>query len=143
MLPAPFNAALPLLLAFSLAGCASVDAGAPLADVNRLTQPHTGQPLADQPLAAEALAERLREPLSADAAVQLALQNNLALQARLARLGVTAVEVADAGRLPNPGFRFSRLTRGSEVELERGWHVDLARLLTLPLVRAASMTCWR
>jgi len=42
-----------------------------------------------------------------------------------------------AGRLPNPGFRFSRLTRGSEVELERGWHIDLARLLTLPLVRTA------
>ena len=28
-----------------------------------------------------------------------------------------------------------RLTRGDEVELERGWHVNLARLLTLPLVR--------
>ena len=138
MSPAPFNAALPsLLLALALAGCASVHPGAPLADVERLTLPHTGQPLIDQPLAADALAERLREPLSADAAVQLALQNSPALQARLARLGVTAAEVADAGRLPNPGFRFSRLTRGSEVELERGWHVDLARLLTLPLVRAA------
>jgi len=137
MPPAPFYAALSLLLALTLAGCASVDPGAPLADVNRLTEPHTRQPLADQALPPDALATRLREPLSADAAVQLALQNNRALQARLARLGVTAVEVADAGRLPNPGFRFSRLTRGSEVELERGWHVDLARLLTLPLVRAA------
>ncbi|MFG6489153.1 TolC family protein [Roseateles sp. BYS78W] len=137
MPPVPFHAALPLLLALALSGCASVDASAPLADVNRLTQPHLGQPLADQPLPPEELAERLREPLPADAAVQLALQNNRALQASLARLGVTASEVADAGRLPNPGFRFSRLTRGSEVELERGWHVDLARLLTLPLVRAA------
>jgi len=137
MSPAPFHAALPLLLALTLAGCASVDPGAPLADVNRLTEPHTRQPLADQPLSPATLAARLHEPPSADAAVQLALQNNRALQARLARLGVTAAEVADAGRLPNPGFSFSRLTRGSEVELERGWHVDLARLLTLPLVRAA------
>ncbi|MEO6278521.1 TolC family protein [Roseateles sp.] len=137
MPPFSTNVALPLLLALTLTGCASVDPGAPLADVNRLTEPHTHQPLADQTLPPEALAERLREPLSADAAVQLALQNTRALQARLARLGVTAAEVADAGHLPNPGFRFSRLTRGSEVELERGWHVDLARLLTLPLVRAA------
>ncbi|MFT7724624.1 MAG: TolC family protein [Roseateles sp.] len=135
MTPSP--AALPLLAALLLAGCASIDPGAPLAEVNRLTQAHTGQPLADQPLAADALADRLREPLPADAAVRLALQNNRALQARLAGLGVTAAEVDAAGRLPNPGFSFSRLTRGAEVELERGWHLDLARLLTLPLVRAA------
>jgi outer membrane protein TolC len=133
----PINAVLPLLLALSLVGCASIDAGAPLAEVSRLTEPHTRQPLADQTPPPELLGRLVREPLSADGAVQLALQNNRALQARLAGLGVTAAEVADAGRLPNPGFRFSRLTRGSEVELERGWHVDLARLLTLPLVRAA------
>lgn len=126
-----------LIASLALAGCASVDPGANLAEVNRLTQAQTGQALPAQPLAPNELAARLREPLSADAAVQLALQNSRALQARLARLGVTAAEVAEAGRLPNPGFRFSRLTRGSEVELERGWHVDLARLLTLPLVRAA------
>jgi outer membrane protein TolC len=133
----PFKAVLPLLLALTLAGCASIDPGAPLADVNRLTEPHTRQPLTDQTLPPEVLGRLVHEPLSADGAVRLALQNNRALHARLAGLGVTAAEVADAGRLPNPGFRFSRLTRGSEVELERGWHVDLARLLTLPLVRAA------
>jgi len=120
------------LLAAALAGCASTppDAVAPVAQLSR-------QLLSTAPPSADDIAARLREPLTADAAVQLALQNNHALQARLARLGVTAAEVAEAGRLPNPGFRFSRLTRGSEVELERGWHVDLARLLTLPLVRNA------
>lgn len=121
----------------ALAGCASVDPGTHLGEVNRLTQAHTGQALALAPLSAQQLAEALREPLSADAAVQLALKNSRGLQARLARLQVTAAEVAEAGRLPNPGFRFSRLTRGSAVELERGWHIDLARLLTLPLVRTA------
>lgn len=123
--------------ALALGGCASVDPGANLAEVNRLTQAHTGQPLALEALTAQQLADALREPLSADAAVQLALKNSRGLQARLARLGVTAAEVAEAGRLPNPGFRFSRLTRGDEIELERGWHVDLARLLTLPLLRQA------
>lgn len=118
-----------------LAGCASVDPGGAVPEVSRLTQAHTGQPLATQPMPPADLAAALREPLSADAAVSVALQNNRSLHARLARLGITAAEVAEAGRLPNPGFRFSRLTRGSEIELERGWHVDLARLLTLPLVQ--------
>jgi len=120
------------LLAAALAGCASTppDAVAPVSQWSRQTL-STTLPSTDD------VAARLREPLTADAAVQLALQNNRALQARLARLGVTAAEVAEAGRLPNPGFRFSRLTRGSELELERGWHIDLARLLTLPLVRRA------
>ncbi len=125
-----------LALLAALTGCATAPPDS-IEPVSRLTQAHTGQPLSATLPSPAQLAERLREPLPADAAVRLALQNNRALQARLARLGVTAAEVAEAGRLPNPGFRFSRLTRGSEVELERAWHVDLARLLTLPLLRQA------
>ena len=120
----------------ALAGCANTPAD-DIAPVSVLTQPHTGQPLSAALPSADHIAERLRDPLTADAAVQLALRNNRALQARLARLGVTAADVADAGRLPSPGFRFSRLTRGSEVELDRTWSIDLARLLMLPLVRGA------
>lgn len=121
----------------ALAGCASVETPASLDEVGRLTQPHTGQALTTGPLPPADVAAALREPLQADGAVALALQNNRGLHARLARLGVTAAEVAEAGRLPNPGWRFSRLTRGAEVAWERGWHIDLARLLTLPLVRQA------
>ncbi|PZP31577.1 MAG: RND transporter [Roseateles depolymerans] len=136
----PARAALLLLGSTTLlAGCASFrpDPDATLAPVNTLTQARTGQALSRQPLSPEQLAERLREPLSADAAVQLALLNQRELQVRLAQLDLTALDVAEAGRLPNPGFRFSRLSRGSERELEREWNIDLARLLTLPLVRAA------
>ncbi|MGM9479611.1 TolC family protein [Roseateles sp. NT4] len=132
----PFARACGLALLAALAGCATAPPD-DIAPVSRLTEPHTAQPLSATLPSPDQIAERLREPLTAEAAVQLALQNNRGLQARLARLGVTAAEVDAAGRLPNPGFRFSRLTRGSEVEIERGWHVDLARLLTLPLVRAA------
>lgn len=137
MHPLPLARACGLALLSALAGCATTAPPDSLDAVSRLTQPHTGQPLSPQPPTPEQLAQRLREPLAPDAAVQLALQNNRALLARLARLGVTAADVDEAGRLPNPGFRFSRLTRDSEVELERGWHIDLARLLTLPLMRAA------
>ncbi|MDP2057832.1 MAG: TolC family protein, partial [Thiobacillus sp.] len=38
-----------------------------------------------------------------------------------------------AQRLPNPGFSIGRLSRGSEVEWERSLHLNLARLLTMPM----------
>ncbi|GAB4113982.1 MAG: TolC family protein [Rubrivivax sp.] len=79
--------------------------------------------------------ELLARPLDMDAAVQLALLNNRGLQAALADLGITEAEVVQAGRLPNPGFRFGRMTRGDEIELERGLHLNLARLLALPRVQ--------
>jgi hypothetical protein len=47
--------------------------------------------------------------------VQLSLLNNRGLQADFQELGITEAELVQAGRLPNPGFSFSRLTRGDEV----------------------------
>lgn len=127
----------PALLAL-LSGCGSPPPSTDSVDaVSRLTQPHTHQALVATPPSGDQIARELREPLGADAAVRLALQNHRGLQSRLARLGVTEAEVAEAGALPNPGFRFSRLTRAGEVELEAGWHLNLARLLSLPLRRQA------
>jgi hypothetical protein len=55
----------------------------------------------------------------------------------LCRLGITEAEIVQAGRLPNPGFSFGRTTAGDEIELERGLHLNLARLIALPLVQRA------
>ncbi|MBZ9664784.1 TolC family protein [Pseudomonas sp. LMG 31766] len=77
--------------------------------------------------------ELLADPLSLDAAVQLALLNNRGLQASLDELGIGEAERVQAGRLPNPGFSYGRLEKGSEVEYERGLHLNLARLIALPL----------
>ena len=82
---------------------------------------------------AERVAELLAEPLTADAAVQIALLNNPGLQASFDELGISEAERVQAGRLPNPGFSFGRLEKGSEVEYERGLHIDLARLIAMPL----------
>jgi outer membrane protein TolC len=81
------------------------------------------------------VAELLKRPLSADDAVQLALLNNMGLQAQYFELGIGEAELVQSGRLPNPGFSFARLTRGSEVELERSFHVNLARLIALPALQ--------
>ncbi len=39
-----------------------------------------------------------------------------------------------AGRLPNPGFSFGRMSQGDEREIERGLHFNLARLVAMPLI---------
>jgi outer membrane protein TolC len=75
----------------------------------------------------------LAQPLSADDAVQIALLNNPGLQAAFNTLGIAEADWVAARRLPNPGFSIGRFTRGSEVEWERSLHLNLARLLTMPM----------
>ncbi|WP_295638991.1 TolC family protein [uncultured Methylibium sp.] len=123
-----------------LAGCASVDHDAAFGPVAQAAQEHVGQPIrwtrdADQRAASDArVAELLAQPIGPDAAVQIALLNNRGLQAAFEQLGITEAERVQALRLPNPGFSFGRLRRGDEVEIERGLHLDLARLLAAPIV---------
>ena len=75
----------------------------------------------------------LDKPLGADDAVQIALLNNPGLQAAFNTLGIAEANRVAAQRLPNPGFSIGRLTKGSEVEWERSLHLNLARLLTMPM----------
>lgn len=78
--------------------------------------------------------ELLAKPLSMDDAVQIALLNNRGLQATFDSLGVTEAERVQAGRLPNPGFSFGKNKRGDEREIERGFHINLARLIFMPTI---------
>ncbi|HJV70117.1 TolC family protein [Ideonella sp.] len=127
----------------TLAGCATLSDDGGFSPVEQTARERLGKEVRwarsdqDRALIAERVDTLLAQPLTMDAAVQLALLNNRGLQADFFELGITEAEVVQAGSLPNPGFSFSRLTRGSEVELERGWHLNLARLLALPLVREA------
>jgi outer membrane protein TolC len=123
-----------------LGGCASFSPDGGFGPVAQTTRDKLGQELrwarsaADQDGIDRRVAELLARPLTADAAVQLALLNNRGLQASFEELGITEAEVVQAGRLPNPGFSFGRMRQGDEVELERGLHFNLARLLALPLI---------
>ena len=129
-----------LLLAVSvLAGCASLSDDGGAREVSKLTQPRTGFGVAaerDQravQAGAADVSRLLAAPLTPDAAVQIALLNNRGLQASLAELGVSEAVFVQAGRLRNPGFSFSRMRGGDEVEIERSVMFDLIGLLTLPL----------
>lgn len=88
---------------------------------------------ADAARAANQVRALLAQPLTADAAVQIALLNNRGLQATYAELGIAEADIVQAGRLRNPGFSFSRLTRADEVEIERTFLFDILGLITMPI----------
>ncbi len=127
-----------LLAAVWLGGCASFSQDGGFASVEQTAKDRLGKELrwsrseADQDGIAQRVTELLARPLTVDDAVQIALLNNRALQATFQELGIGEAELVQAGRLPNPGFSFARLRRGDEIELERGFHFNLARLLVLP-----------
>lgn len=146
-LPLPPRSAvwMPLLAAMVLGGCAGLparDTDAALAPLQHPLQAHTGQALApwpDNTAPSDVLAQRSatlrQQPLTLAAAVELALIHHRGLQVTLAELQVGQAELAQATRWPNPGFSFMRTWSGDAVELERGLHFNLGRLLLMPLSR--------
>jgi len=129
------------LVLMMLAGCASFSPDGGLDEVAALTSARTGQvvqfsrPTQDAGAARQQVRQLLGQPLSPETAVRIALLNNPGLRAALAELGIAEAELVQAGRLRNPGFSFSRMRGGDDLELERGILFDLAGLLTLPLRR--------
>ena len=137
--PVPRRLALALLSTALLGGCASFSKDGGFGDVQTATQSRIGKDVVwarDDATRAESRArvERLlAAPVSADDAVQIALLNNPGLQAAFNELGLAEADFVAAQRLPNPGFSIGRLTRGDEIEWERSLHVNLAKLLTMPM----------
>ncbi len=77
--------------------------------------------------------ELLANPLSGEAAVQIALLNNPGLQARYAELGIAEADLVQASRWSGPKLSFARLKRGDEVERETSIFFDVLGLLSIPL----------
>ncbi|MFL6716299.1 MAG: TolC family protein [Burkholderiaceae bacterium] len=132
----------PLAIALSgliLTGCATFSKDGGMETVSSLTKERTGQTVQREKTAEDAAANQatvkqiLAQPLTPDSAVQLALANNKGLQAALANLGIAEANRVEAGRLRNPGFSFSRIRGGEDVEIERSIMFDFVGLLTLPL----------
>ncbi len=127
--------------ALLLAGCSTFPADGDFGTVEQLTRERTGQAIklqstdADGAAARDRVAELLKQPLSADAAVEIALLNNRGLQADLHELGIAQADLVSAGRLRNPSFSFSRMTGGGGVEIERAIVFDLIGLITMPIAK--------
>jgi cobalt-zinc-cadmium efflux system outer membrane protein len=95
-------------LALFVAGCTQVPKGAGFNDVKNLVEQrvdyriHWNQETEADREVEKAIDELLKNKLTAEAAVQIALLNNPNLQAVYEDLGVTQADVVEAGLLENP-----------------------------------------
>jgi outer membrane protein TolC len=88
----------------------------------------------EEALAVRAVIEQLlRRPLSADAAVQMALLNNRGLQAAYADLAIAEARRVGESLPPNPIVSLSRISGPLEIEIEKQVVANILALATLPL----------
>ena len=129
---------LPVALAVLLGGCASFspDAGTGVArnvafaelnkDVVKISD-------AAGAISAKARVDQLlKQPLSADAAVQVALLNNRGLQAAFNELGIAEAQMVAASLPPNPTLGISSRSGRFDLEIERQIAGSIFALVTLP-----------
>lgn len=127
------------LAALLLAGCASVAPDAAFQASADQARERTGvearllQTDDDRRALSAEIDALLAQPLGVDAAVRIAVLNHPGLQATYWDAGIAQADLAQAARLRNPGFGFSRMNGGGSREIERSVGLDLAGLLTMPL----------
>jgi outer membrane protein TolC len=125
-----------------LSGCATTTAEQGFQKAAALAEPYAAaKPTwikSDEERAAlrGAVEELIAQPLSVDDAVKLGLLNNRGLQGDYAEIGLAASDLAQASRLPNPGFSFKRLSRDDDLDIERQFSLNLLGVLTLPVARS-------
>ena len=83
-------------------------------------------------LAQSEVARLLHAPLSADAAVQIALLNNRELQAAYNRLGIAEAVMVQASRPPLPSFSYDWVKTSIELDIERQIVASVLSLATWP-----------
>jgi len=130
-----------LMAALLLAGCAGLDIDRAVQETNEAVPDFTAGRLElrrteEQRAARAQLAdELLAQPLTMDAAVQLALANSPSVQALIAQSWSELAAAEQAGRIANPIFAFERIRHGDELEIGRLLSFGLLDLLTLPARR--------
>ena len=87
------------------------------------------------------VASALKQPLSEDAAVRIALSHDAALQALLFERAAASAGATQSARLPDPVFAFERLAGTGQLELTRALSLSLLDVLLLPArIRQADAT---
>ena len=128
----------PAMLASALAGCASFSSDAGMGGVNSVVAPQLGTAalkVGSGETTANAAAQTralLRTPLSAEAAVRIALLNNKGLQASYNGLGIAEAVMVEASLPPSPTISLSRIATPVELDIESRIVADILALATLP-----------
>ncbi|CCD87550.1 putative Outer membrane efflux protein; copper resistance protein B [Bradyrhizobium sp. ORS 285] len=128
-----------LAAAMALAGCASFSPDGGMSVVTDITARTTAKEVAsvrtedDAARVRDATHRLLARPLSADAAVQVALFNNKGLQAAFHQLALSEADAIEASLPPNPTFSLMRISGDGAFEAERQVAGDILALATLPL----------
>jgi cobalt-zinc-cadmium efflux system outer membrane protein len=131
-------------LGLGATGCASTRISSDLARVQELTRmPLPGSVTSSQVEAETSrdVRELLKKPLTADAAVRVALLNNRELRASLRDLGVARGQYVQAGLLPNPSFEFDlRRAADPTLPLQADFllEYDLTRAILAPMRAGAA-----
>lgn len=124
------------LLLSGLTGCAGIPADWGRSDVVQMASDR-GRQMPEVADIQTFTDKSLRQPLTSDTAVQLALLNNPEVRNQTAKLGFAAAERYDAARLANPTFSLTRLSGDSSAGgnmplLTLGIALDFTNLLFLP-----------
>ncbi|MDX2217567.1 MAG: TolC family protein [Burkholderiales bacterium] len=123
--------ALTLASAFTLAGCASTGMEGTRQFNENFARDAYGVSVSSDSSAARGNADALLgQPLSGDDAVRLALTLSPQFQAMLAEQAAQSAAAAQMGRLPNPVFKFERLVKKHDGEVE----LDIGRMLSISLL---------
>lgn len=141
----PVGVCITLICIGALIGCASVPKEAGFPDVQKLIERrlnqhvHWNQGRPEDAAVADAVRYMLRQELTVENAVQIALLNNRSLQATYEELGIAQADLVQAGLLRNPtffaSFRFmdKAIEGHRETNTEFSVDQDFLDLLMLPL----------
>jgi outer membrane protein TolC len=140
---------LALIAAALLSGCAWFSPDAGMGVVANVAERELNKDVAGIRTHDEAEAVRLAvhrllaRPLTADAAVQVALLNNRGLQAAYNELMLAEAAMVEASLPPNARFSYLHLAGSAELEIERSVVADILALATLPVRSDIALTRFR
>jgi outer membrane protein TolC len=127
-----------LTATFGLSGCATFSPDGGMSAVSTITNQTIGKDVAlvrsaeDAERVSGKVRHLLSRPLSADAAIQIALLNNKGLQAAYNELALAETDLVEASLPPNPVFSVSSISGDGASEIERQVVGDILALATLP-----------
>jgi len=131
------------ILSLFLTGCASFSPDGGFASVEKVAKDKLNKEVRiakstdDLKPIVEKVAALLKEPLSEDNAVQIALLNNRGLQAKFQELGISEADLVRAGEWPNPKLTlFNASTMGNngvrEYKIEQILTFNIFSVFTIP-----------